>query len=245
MIKISVVSYLNTMPFLYGLDSFLESEEIDLCLSSPVVCAKRLIERDVDIGLIPVVSIDKVPEAKIISDYCIGSDGKVDTVCLYSDVPISEVSTILLDYQSHTSVQLLKVLLREYWHISPNLVISKKGFEKHISGNTAGLAIGDKAFHLNTSFSHIYDLSYIWKELTGLPFVFAVWVSNKSISDDFIKVFNMALAYGIQNIKKVIEDNTTFLSNHNLYNYLTNRISYDLDIPKKDAMNLFLSKIKS
>ena len=243
--KISVVSYLNTLPFIYGLDVFPTLEEIDLCLSSPVVCAKRLIDKDVDIGLIPIVSIDKVADANIISDYCIGSDGDVDTVCLYSDVPISDVSTILLDYQSNTSIELLKVLLREYWHISPNLVNSQEGFENHISGEIAGLAIGDKAFGLNNRFPYIYDLSYIWKELTGLPFVFAVWVSNKSLPDDFIKIFNMALAYGIHNIKQVVKENSTFLSNHNLYNYLTNRISYDLDEKKKDAMNLFLSKINT
>ena len=244
MIKISAVSYLNTIPFIYGINSISMLNQLNLYLDSPVMCANKLVNGDVDIGLIPVVSFSKVPHAEIISDYCIGSYGKVDTVCLYSDVPISEIKNILLDYQSFTSIQLLKVLLEEYWNISPNLVDSKPGFEDSISGNTAGLVIGDRAFNLNRSSPYIYDLSFFWKELTGLPFVFAVWVANKKFSSKFIDTFNTSLAFGLENINKAIRRYNNSLEYKDCYHYLTNNISYNLDVSKKKAMNLFLSKIK-
>ena len=75
MIKISAVSYLNTIPFIYGIDNTSILNQIDLYLDSPVMCANKLVNGDVDIGLIPAVSFSKVPNAEIISDYCIGSDG--------------------------------------------------------------------------------------------------------------------------------------------------------------------------
>ena len=62
---------------------------------------------------------------KIVSDYCISVDGSVDTVCLYSNVSLNDIEYIYLDYQSKTSVELLKILCREYWNISPNFKNSK------------------------------------------------------------------------------------------------------------------------
>ncbi len=110
--KVSAVSYLNTIPFIYGLKQSKLIEIIDLYLDYPAICADKLISREVDIALIPVVAIPQLENAYIISDYCIWSDGEVDTVCLYSDVPIQEIESIALDYQSRTSVALLKILLK-------------------------------------------------------------------------------------------------------------------------------------
>ena len=108
--KVSAVSYLNTIPFLYGIEHFQITKSIDLELDYPSLCAKNLLRRNVDIALVPVVSLVSNNELNIVSEYCIGSDGHVDTVGLYSDVPIEMINEILLDYQSHTSVKLLKIL---------------------------------------------------------------------------------------------------------------------------------------
>ena len=107
MLKISAVSYLNTVPFIHGLKQSDLIHNIDLQLDYPSICADKLINRTVDLALVPVVVIPKLKDSHIISDYCIGADGAVDTVCLYSDVPITEIESIALDYQSRTSVALL------------------------------------------------------------------------------------------------------------------------------------------
>ena len=125
MIKVSAVSYLNAIPFIYGLKTSKISNFIELTLDFPAVCSDKLLNNRVDIGLIPIVSISKIKDPQIITDYCIGSDGRVDTVCLYSNVPVSDIESISLDYQSRTSRELLRVLLNEYWHISPRLVIQR------------------------------------------------------------------------------------------------------------------------
>ena len=112
--KVSAVSYLNTIPFIHGIKSSNISDFIDLQLDYPSVCAQKLINNEVDIALVPVVVLKDNPQFNIISDYCIGSNGKVDTVCLYSDVPLKEIKEIYLDYQSRTSIELLKVLCKDH-----------------------------------------------------------------------------------------------------------------------------------
>ena len=149
MVRITAVSYLNTIPFIYGIENSVLSYNIELSLDYPTICADKLIADEVDLALVPVVVIADLKEYYIISDYCIGANGAVDTVCLYSAVPINKVKNILLDYQSKTSVQLLHVLLKEYWGLNLHTSIGKLGFEKDIIGDTAGLIIGDRAFEMN------------------------------------------------------------------------------------------------
>ena len=244
MLKISAVSYLNTIPFIHGLKQSELIKTIDLQLDYPSICADKLINGTVDLALVPVAVIPKLKEAYIISDYCIGANGAVDTVCLYSDVPIEEIESIALDYQSRTSVALLRVLLKEYWQLNPELKKANVGFEENIKGNHAALVIGDRAFALNTKHAYIYDLSAIWKEMTGLPFVFAAWVANTKLPKDFIISFNKALEKGLSNIDKALAlEGDSYPNCKNPEDYLNNKISYNLDIEKQKGMELFLRKI--
>jgi len=244
MLEISAVSYLNTIPFIHGLKQSELIKIIDLQLDYPSICAEKLINGIVDLALVPVAVIPILKEAHIISDYCIGANGAVDTVCLYSDVPIEEIESIALDYQSRTSVALLKVLLKEYWQLNPELKKSDVGFEDNIKGKHAALVIGDRAFTLNTKHKFIYDLSAIWKEMTDLPFVFAAWVSNTKLSQDFINAFNKALEKGLGNIDKALAlERESYPNCENPEDYLNNKISYSLDAEKQKGMELFLRKI--
>lgn len=248
-IRISAVSYLNSLPFVYGLKHSPLAKDCDISLDTPSVCADKLISGKVDIGLIPIAAIQQVPHAKIISDYCIGSNGEVRTVCLYSEVPLDKIKTILLDYQSRTSVLLAKILVLEYWKINPEFVDAKKGFEKKIKGTTAGVVIGDRTFSLTPSPSPFgeglgvrlaYDLSEQWKEFTGLPFVFACWVTNKKLSATFVSEFNNALENGLNNIDKTLKEfPPSVISKAAAKKYLTENINYDFDSEKKKAMKLF------
>ena len=244
MLKISAVSYLNTIPFIHGLKQSELIKTIDLQLDYPSICADKLINGTVDLALVPVAVIPKLKEAYIVSDYCIGANGAVDTVCLYSDVPIEEIESIALDYQSRTSVALLRVLLKEYWQYNPELKKANVGFEENIKGNHAALVIGDRAFALNTKHAYIYDLSAIWKKMTALPFVFAAWVANKKLPQDFIISFNKALEKGLSNIDKALAlEGDSYPNCKNPEDYLNNKISYTLDAEKQKGMKLFLRKI--
>jgi chorismate dehydratase len=206
----------------------------------PADCARKLLKGEVDLGLVPVAIIPELKEAHIVSDYCIGADGPVESVCLFSDVPLEEIDTILLDYQSRTSVQLVQYLAVNKWNIQPKWESADADFINRIGEKTAGVVIGDRAFPLLEKYAHVYDLSAEWKKHTGLPFVFACWVSNKKLSDDFISEFEKAIELGLSQRDIAVEQMAH--SNHgNLARYVQNVISYSLDEKKREAMKLFLN----
>ena len=245
-IKVTAVSYLNTKPFLYGIFQSDVQDEIELSLDIPSVCAAKLRSGEADLGLVPVAVIPQLSSPHIISDYCIGAVGAVKTVCIYSDVPIEEVKAMYLDYHSKTSVALAKILLEKYWHLNPVLLDSEEGYIEKIEGTTAGLVIGDRTIGLSERFKYVYDLGQKWADYTeGLPFVFAAWVSNKKLPDDFIKKFNEALSIGLEQIPQLIYILPTQYFAFDLKEYFTKNISYTLDTPKKVALKRFLKEIEN
>jgi chorismate dehydratase len=239
--RISIVSYLNAKPFLFGLKETKLINEIDLSEDIPSLCAQKLIAKEVEIGLVPIAIIPQLSEAHILSNYCIGAKGKVNSVMLYSQVPLSSIQTILLDYQSRTSVNLVKVLAHFFWKIEPKWRQASVNYEKEINGTTAAVVIGDRTFELNNTFLYQYDLAEEWYKFTKLPFVFAIWLANKKLDTTFIERFNASLCWGLQHKEKFIAQ----LQAANNYaidvnEYLNSNIQYEFDEEKKKGMNLFL-----
>ena len=242
---ITAVSYLNTKPMIYGLLNGPLSDQITLNLDSPAVCASKFKNGDTDLALVPVGSLVDLDIYHIIGEYCIGSEGKVRTVCLFSEVPIEEIEQIYLDYQSRTSVELIKILARKYWKIEVEWLKGEKGFETKISGKTAGLIIGDRAIGLENEFPYVYDLSEIWRAMTGLPFVFACWVSKNKLDPEFEAMFNHSIKAGIDQIDKLVYILPSPEKDFDLKGYFKKNISYQLDDQKRKALNLFLSEIQT
>lgn len=241
-IKVAAVSYLNTKPLLYGIRKHPVFHEIELIEDYPARIAQLLINNEADLGLIPVAAIKKLPEWHIISDYCIGTQGEVASVCIFSDVPMEAVETVFLDYQSRTSVNLAKVLLREFWKKEVRLVdASGEDYRQHIRGTAAGVVIGDRALEQRTRSKYIYDLGTAWKQHTGLPFVFAAWIANKALPPTFISQFNEANALGLTELDQVIRENNNHL--YDLERYFRHNLDYRFDEAKKTALHEFLRRI--
>ncbi len=196
----------------------------------------------IDLGLVPVAAIPQLPNYFIDADYCIGAKAAVASVCLYSKVPLSAVENVLLDYQSETSVTLVRVLMKQYWKRDVNFVAGQPGYEQHITGTTAGVIIGDRALEYQHYFPYRYDLAEAWHEYTGLPFVFAAWVSTRPLPETFIEEFNEANAYGLQRIDEVVAENP--FPFYDVHTYFTENISYELDESKRQGMHRFWDEMK-
>lgn len=216
-------------------------ERIELVQDYPAQVARMLSSGEIDMGLVPVTVLQHLPEHYIQTDYCIGCEGPVASVCLFSEVPIENVREVLLDYQSRTSVSLAKILLREYWNTRPVLTDTSSDFRGSIKGTTAGVVIGDRALEQRKKSSYIYDLGEAWQMHTGLPFVFAAWISNKRLDKEFIHDFNEANKEGLKNINKVVAENQCEI--FDLGKYYTEYISYRFDEEKRTALKLFLDKL--
>ncbi len=242
-IRIGAVSYLNTKPLLFGLQHESIREQIDISLDYPAHIAAMLENDQIDVGLVPVAILPSMKEFHIISDYCIGCDGPVESVAIFSESPLEKVSTILLDYQSRTSVMLGRILVKNFWELDPEFKNAEgDDFLLDIRGDVAGLVIGDRALMQKKHSKYMYDLGEAWKSYTGLPFVFATWVSNKPLPAEFIARFNAANAIGIANIDTVISGEVNPPSD--LKAYYTRNISYTLDEEKKKGLALFLSLLE-
>lgn len=235
-IKISAVSYTNTKPFIYGIERSALLEQIVLSLDIPTDCASKLIDGQVDIGLIPVAAIPHVPNAHIVADYCIGSVGAVNSVFIFSKVPAHEIRTVRLDSHSRTSNNLARVLLKFH-------------FQQEVDYTTdadvetdAIVLIGDRTFGKKEQFAYAYDMGQEWMNFTGLPFVYAAWVANKPIPQAFINDFNEALAFGLSKRKELLHE-LPKQPGFDLEDYLLNKLDFELGDKKREALELFLSYI--
>ena len=238
-IRVGAVSYLNTKPMLFGLVNGPIKDEIELILDYPARLIEMLKTGTIDIGLVPVGALPELGEYHIVSDYCIGTEGEVASVAVFSQVPMEEIDTVLLDYQSRTSVKLCKLLFEKHWKKNVRFVDAKdEHYIEEIKGTTAGLIIGDRALAFRGKSKYIYDLGLGWKELTGLPFVFAVWVSSKNLDTEFIKSFSGSTALGLLNLDEIKQHNS--FSSYDLDVYYSKNISYTLTDEKRKGLEEFL-----
>ncbi len=235
-VKISAVSYTNSKPFIYGIEHSDVTNQIELSLDIPSDCATKLIDGQVDVGLIPVAAIPHVPNANIIASYCIGSIGAVDSVFIFSNVPIDQIRTVKLDQHSRTSNNLAKVLLKFYWKQDVE-------FTTDLDSQTdAMVLIGDRTFGKKNVFPYWYDMGEQWMNFTGLPFVYAAWVANKELPETFKQAFDKALKFGIENRKALI-GTLPAMADFDLTDYLMNKLDFSLTSQKREALARFLDYI--
>ncbi|MCA0381750.1 MAG: menaquinone biosynthesis protein [Bacteroidetes bacterium] len=237
-VKVGAVSYSNTLPLLYGLNSLALQGKIELMKDYPSAVAAQLIAGTVDVGLVPVAVLPLVPNGHIIGDYGIAAHGKVASVCVFSEVPMEQIETVLLDYQSRTSVALAQLLFQHFWKQPVQFVPATPGFEQQVSGTTAAVVIGDRALSMQGHYPYIFDLAEAWLQWTGLPFVFAAWIANKPLSEDFIASFNAANAAGMQELESIAASYP--FPAYDLLHYFTVNVHYLLTKEKRAGMQLFL-----
>ncbi|RPE09934.1 hypothetical protein EGT74_14435 [Chitinophaga lutea] len=241
-VKVAAVSYLNTKPLLYGFRDHKVLRSMELSLDYPARIARQLIDGEVDLALVPVAIIPKLKEHHIIADFCIGAEGPVASVCLFSDVPLQNIHRIYLDYQSRTSVALLKILVRDHWKLNVEFIETTGDYQHLIRGNDAGLVIGDRALAQRHVSPYIFDLGEAWIRFTSLPFVFAAWISNRPLPVEFIQQFNDANSIGLNNLPAVVAENSS--PDFDLISYYTQNISYRLTPGKRQGLARFLNYLQ-
>jgi chorismate dehydratase len=189
--RLGAVSYLNTRPLVRGLDE--RPDLFTVRFDVPAVCASLLHEGAVDVGLIPAIEYLR-GDYRIVPGIAIGSDGPVDSVAIFTSVPIEQVRTLALDPSSRTSIALTRILCARRWGIAPEFVgadgvaTPPAGAVESAPGGRAVdamLVIGDPAFEVANQFPALekIDLGAEWRSMTGLPFVYAFWAGRAGALD--------------------------------------------------------------
>ncbi|PLX01888.1 MAG: radical SAM protein [Marinilabiliales bacterium] len=241
-IKLSLVSYLNTFPFLSGIEKsgFINPEWIEIVLETPSQCAKSILSGSSDVGLLPIGAYLTTDQSKfeVITDYCLGAENEVKSVLLLSDIPLEKIKTICLDSQSRTSNLLVQVLAHEYWNLSAEFISSE---EKVTNVEVAKLLIGDRALEKRNHFRYSYDLAKEWFDFTSLPFVFALWVAKKEIAGRIEDALNKSIKFSEDKISELLHyyNFPNVITFEEAYAYLTRDMSYSLTHKKKEAIERF------
>lgn len=236
MLKIAAVEYINTLPFLRGLELGFSSDEFQLFTAHPAACANLFYDNKVDVALVPVGTLDVLPPHEIITDYCIGSDGPVDTVAILSNEPLEELDAIALDDHSRTSAKLVKYLVRDYWGLESIQFVP----ESHEDGPRIGrLYIGDKVKEKEVFYSQKYDLGTAWSDWAGCPMVFAVWVAKPSVTAEEINSLNHAFRKSFDDFEAL--DLSMYKNSAFWRHYLKNNIRFKFDQAARQGLKRFLS----
>ena len=179
-LRIGAVNYLNTKPLVRGLAAELPEHALNFKLPSQL--ADLLTAGELDVALAPCAELAKHPEWSIISSACIGCLGPVLSVQILFRCEPSEVRTLALDEGSRTSVVLAQILLEECCSVRPELMPLPIDAAPEEVAADAILVIGDRAIHITSDkFVQRWDLGDCWRDLTGLPFVFALWMARPGI----------------------------------------------------------------
>ncbi len=195
-VRLGAVSYLNVRPLVAGLTT---TPGVSLRFDVPSLCARLLADGDIDLGMVPSITYLDRPGDRIVPDVCIGSEGPVASVALFSRKPLDEIHSIALDSSSRTSAMLTRVLCARRFHITPTFVPHGPDLESMLAVADAALLIGDPALFLDLEAHRAIkiDLGAEWTNMTGLPFVWAFWSGRPNAADASVtRVLNAAAAAG-------------------------------------------------
>jgi len=181
-LRVGAVSFFNTLPLTYGLES---DPGVELVTAVPSRLAGLLERGAVDVALVPAIDWARnAARWRIVSDACIACDGATLTVRVFSRLDPSDVTTLHVDGDSHSSAALASVIWQERFgrELSLRPINARGAMPEELADCQAVLLIGDKVIRPPVGldvFSTQVDLGATWKSLTGLPFVFAVWAAGE------------------------------------------------------------------
>ena len=185
-LRLGSVSFVNARPLIYGLDA---NPDVELTLDVPAKLLDGLRTSRFDLALLPVIDYQRMDGLTLLPAAGIGSDGHTLTVRIFSRTPIGQIRTLACDPDSHTSVALARVVLSRAYGLRPEFVeLRRDGAVTH----DAQLLIGDKVIcEEPAGYPHQLDLGEAWKDLTGMPFVFAAWMGRaevmSSVADETLR----------------------------------------------------------
>jgi chorismate dehydratase len=245
--RIAASSYSNTAPLIWSFLYGSQHGRVELVLdNAPARSVEMLANRRVDAALTPVIAYQTLDDVLLVPDVCVGARERVRSVCLVTrDKPLDAVRSVALDVSSRTSVVLTKIIFREFLGFEPEWVDAQPDVDAMLAASDCALLIGDPALRLTQPPAdsadtpvQTFDLAELWREHTGLGFVFAMWMTRQAVAPvDFAAVRDEGLEHIDEIAANYVSDIN--LSRDELKKYLTSNISYKIDEPMQAGLELY------
>jgi chorismate dehydratase len=235
-VRVGSVSFLNARPLIWGLE---QTAGVQLMLDAPARLLQGMYDAPFDVALLPVIDYQRMQDLRIIPSGAIGCDGPTLTVRVFSRTPAEKMQVLSCDPESHTSVALARIVLAEKFRVRPVFVpLSKE--DRDIQ---AMLLIGDKVVcQQPQGYAYQMDLGEQWKQMTGLPFVFAVWMARAGTElGDLPARLAKAKRDGLRHVEEIVQQYALPLGwpVHTARRYLTEYLRYDVGARQIEAMAKF------
>lgn len=252
-IRLGVVSFVNTLPLIDGLETLMD---VQLRHSVPSLLLDQLINDEADVALCSSIDYQRSPVPLIVLPAgLLGCDGPTLTVRLYSSVPINQIRSVHCDTDSHTSVALLRILLKEQHNTEPELI--DYDAREHVANNKpiqwpeVMLLIGDKVVTDSPPadrYPHQLDLGDAWVKHTGLPFVFAMWMARADAEPAILRsaaaILDRQRRHNLERIDVMVHRKAVPRQwpRDIARGYLNQHIAYEFTAQRRAGLELFFSK---
>lgn len=236
-LRLGSVSFVNARPLIYGLDA---APDVQLTLDVPANLLDGLRESRFDLALLPVIDYQRMDGLQLLPAGGIGSDGRTLTVRIFSRTPVGRIRTLACDPDSHTSVALARVVLSRAYDLRPEFVELRRDDG---AAHDAQLLIGDKVIcEEPPGYPHQLDLGQAWKDLTGMPFVFAAWMGRAGAIDEMAdRTLRRAKRNGLANVDEIVRQYAVPRGwpAPIAREYLTRYLQFDIDDRQLEAIRTF------
>lgn len=243
MIRVGIVNYVNARPLARGLER--EPSGLELVYLPPAGVADELAAGRLDVGLLPSIELSRIPGLAVLPGCAIAATHEVRSVLLVSRVPVAEIRSLALDENSRTSAALVRILLATRFGVLPELRAAAPRLDEMLATSDAALVIGDPALGVDRDRHVVLDLAGEWLELTGLPFVFAVWAARRSVaSGELARRFERSLETGLAELDAIVSEAAaeSGLSPAVLHDYYTRNLRFRLGDEERRGLAEFLRR---
>lgn len=198
------VPYVNARPLVSYFEHLGDSSPVKLLYTVPSQLPALLDSGTCHVAMASSFEALRTPGRKIADAGCVGTIGEVQSVRLFSKVPFGSIRTLALDASSLTSVHLGQILLSERYGVSPETIDMQPDLRTMLETNDACLIIGDKGMLADGSGLQVMDLGLEWRELTGLPFVWAAWIGSEGLTEELSSHLARAQEWGEKHMDEVV-----------------------------------------
>ena len=241
--RLAASSYLNSAPLIWSFLHGSKRGHVNFVEAVPARCAQLLSEEQVEGALVPVIEYQRIAGGTLVPDVCVGSQKEVLSVVLVSkDAELEHVRSVALDESSRTSATLVKVIFREFLDHEPAWTSRSPNIEEMLELNDAALIIGDPGMTFPRSGLKVWDMASLWRQYTGLGFVFAMWmVRDEAVERARSIDFEGARDEGVSHVEEIVAEYEQKIPMpvNELRRYLTENIVFHVDDSMKRGLQLY------